>query len=238
MSNDRLDQIRKAERQSHIEIYSSAELFKEGSWLQKPVKTVLDIIPYLPKKKDLRVLDLGCGIGRNCIPIAKAFSNLNCKIDCIDILDLAIEKLYQNAEYHSVSPQINGIVYSIEDYPIYPDSYDLIIAVSALEHINSKESFINKLNEIESGLTENGIVCLIINSNVEETNKETKELLPAQFEVNLPSDELIYLLKNSFNGYKVLKETKVKQQYDIPRNGAIVSLSTDVITFVGQNITE
>lgn len=238
MSNDRVTEIREAEKQSHIEIYSSTELFTEGSWLQKPVKTVLDIIPLISEKKDLRVLDLGCGIGRNCIPIAKAFSDLNCRIDCIDILDLAIEKLYQNAEYHSVSSNINGVVSSIEDYPILPNSYDLIIAVSALEHTNSKESFINKLNEIERGLTENGIVCLIINSNVEEKSKETQESLPPQFEVNLQSDELVDLLENSFKKHKILKETKVKQQYDIPRNGTVVALSTDVVTFVAQKFND
>lgn len=238
MSNDRLTEIREAEKQSHIEIYSSTELFTEGSWLQKPVKTVLDIIPLISEKKDLRVLDLGCGIGRNCIPIAKAFSDLNCRIDCIDILDLAIEKLYQNAEYHSVSSNINGVVSSIEDYPILPNSYDLIIAVSALEHTNSKESFINKLNEIARGLTENGIACLIINSNVEEKSKETQESLPPQFEVNLQSDELVDLLENSFKKHKILKETKVKQQYDIPRNGTVVALSTDVVTFVAQKFND
>lgn len=238
MSNDRLTEIREAEKQSHIEIYSSTELFTEGSWLQKPVKTVLDIIPLISEKKNLRVLDLGCGIGRNCIPIAKAFSDLNCRIDCIDILDLAIEKLYQNAEYHSVSSSINGVVSSIEDYPILPNSYDLIIAVSALEHTNSKESFINKLNEIERGLTEKGIVCLIINSNVEEKSKETQESLPSQFEVNLQSDELVDLLENSFKKHKILKETKVKQQYDIPRNGTVVALSTDVVTFVAQKFND
>lgn len=238
MSNDRLTEIREAEKQSHIEIYSSTELFTEGSWLQKPVKTVLDIIPLISEKKDLRVLDLGCGIGRNCIPIAKAFSDLNCRIDCIDILDLAIEKLYQNAEYHSVSSNINGVVSSIEDYPILPNSYDLIIAVSALEHTNSKESFINKLNEIERGLTENGIISLIINSNVEEKSKETQESLSPQFEVNLQSDELVDLLENSFKKHKILKETKVKQQYDIPRNGTVVALSTDVVTFVAQKFND
>ena len=116
MSNDRLTEIREAEKQSHIEIYSSTELFTEGSWLQKPVKTVLDIIPLISEKKDLRVLDLGCGIGRNCIPIAKAFSDLNCRIDCIDILDLAIEKLYQNAEYHlRYPPLFDGISVSRQD---------------------------------------------------------------------------------------------------------------------------
>ena len=42
---NRLKQIRESEKQSHIEMYSNSELYKEGSWLRKPIKTVLDIIP-------------------------------------------------------------------------------------------------------------------------------------------------------------------------------------------------
>lgn len=37
----RLESIRESERKSHIEMYSNEELYKEGSWLSKPIKTVL-----------------------------------------------------------------------------------------------------------------------------------------------------------------------------------------------------
>ena len=231
MTGKRLSEIRAAEKQSHEEIYSSTELFKEGSWLQKPVKTVLDIFPLLSDKETIKVLDLGCGIGRNCIPIAETFRN-TCTIDCVDILDLAIEKLYQNAELHKVKNNINGIVSTIEDFDIKPCSYDLIIAVSALEHVCSESAFTAKLTEIKNGLKSDGIVCLIINSNVTETNKVDGELLQPQFEVNLTSDKLTNILNDIFNNFIKLKETKIKQQYDIPRTDKTVSLSTDVITLV------
>ena len=45
MNNDRLTEIREAEKASHLEIYSTAELYEKGSWLQKPIKTVLDLLP-------------------------------------------------------------------------------------------------------------------------------------------------------------------------------------------------
>ena len=233
MTEKRLAEIRAAEKQSHVEIYSSAELFKEGSWLQKPVKTILDILPLFTEKSDINVLDLGCGIGRNCIPIAETFG-LNCKIDCVDILDLAIEKLYQNAELHKVKDNINGIISPIEDFDIKPCTYDLIIAVSALEHVCSESAFIAKLTEIKNGLKPGGIVCLIINSNVTETNKNNGEFSQPQFEVNFTSDKLIGILSNTFSKFIKLKETKIKQQYDIPRTGKMVSLSTDVITLVAK----
>ena len=43
MMNDKIiKSIREAEKKSHLEIYSTAKLFESGSWLQKPVKTVVD----------------------------------------------------------------------------------------------------------------------------------------------------------------------------------------------------
>lgn len=45
MKYHRLDEIREFEKKSHIETYAKNELYENGSWLQKPIKTVLDLIP-------------------------------------------------------------------------------------------------------------------------------------------------------------------------------------------------
>lgn len=94
----RIEQIRESEKKSHIEMYSNDELYKSGSWLNKPIKTIKEITPLFKDYKKLNVLDLGC-----------------------------------------------GVVKSIEEYDVQKDKYDFIIAVSALEHVESKTSFINKL---------------------------------------------------------------------------------------------
>ncbi len=68
--SDRLTRIRESERLSHIETYSRENLYDKNSWLQKPIKTVRELIPLFSNYKELRVLDLGCGIGCNSICIA------------------------------------------------------------------------------------------------------------------------------------------------------------------------
>lgn len=231
MNSETLKAIRNAEKQSHIEVYSTAKLFESGSWLQKPVKTVTDLFGHFNDYEKINVLDLGCGVGRNCIPIAKEFKN-KCTVDCVDILDFAIEELNKNSVEYGVESEINGIVSSIDDFSIKSDYYDLIIAVSALEHIDSVESFKNKLNEIGNGTRKNGIVCLIINSEVTEINKENGEELIPQFEVNLKTAELIDLLKETFDGWEIIKSTVRNQRYDIPRQNCVADLSTDVVTVV------
>lgn len=215
-------------------MYSNDTLYKADGWLKRPIKTVLDIIPCFKDYPQLRVLDLGCGVGRNCIGIAQHFQYISCVIDCVDILDLAIDKLNIYAAEYGVSQNINGIVKAIDDYPISPDYYDWILAVSALEHVDSKESFLKKLYEIKNGTRKNGIVCLVINSNVREFAKLNGSPLPAQFEVNLPTDELQEVLKHVFYGWNILKSTTQRQKYDIPRENMVSELITDVVTFVAK----
>lgn len=229
---ERVDLIRSAEAKSHMEAYTSHSLFSPGSWLAKPVKTVTELLPLLEGYTVFRGLDLGSGVGRNSIPVAQCFKNIPCRIDCVDILDLAIEKLMENASQYGVADCIQGIVSAIDDYEIAADSYDLIMAVSALEHIESEAAFERKLWEIRDGLRAGGIACLIINSSVVEHNSVTGDEQMPQFEVNLQTDVLQRLLAQTFAGWQIIKRTVVHQKYDIPRENGISNLETDVVTYV------
>ena len=230
--SDRINHIRQAEAASHTQAYSNHSLFSPGSWLAKPVKTVMDLLPPFEGYTAFRVLDLGSGVGRNCIPVAQHFSGIPCRVDCVDILELAVAKLNDNAQQYGVADHIQGIVSAIDDYEITADSYDLIMVISALEHIASQSAFEKKLAEIRDGLRHGGIACLIVNSAVIEHDKATgQELLP-QFEVNLPTSQMKDLLEKTFAGWQVIKHTIVHQKYDIPREKRIADLETDVITYV------
>ena len=178
------------------------------------------------------MLDLGCGVGRNSIPIAQAFQNAKCIIDCVDILDMAIDKLNYYSDEYGVSDCINGIVTSIDDFEIEKNGYDIILSVSSLEHINSEDAFINKLYEIRNGIKENGVVCLIVNSEISETDKQSGKPLEPQFEVNLKTDKLVSLFQDVFIDWQFLKTTVVNQRYDIPRNDCVADLTTNVVTCV------
>lgn len=227
-----LEQIREKERLSHIDAYTQHTLYQAGSWLKKPVQTVMDLLENFDSYPSLRILDLGCGVGRNCIAIAQHFSNIHCEIDCVDILDLAIEKLKHNAEKYNVLSSIHGCVMPLERYSIPTNAYDLILAVSALEHVDSEGSFVRVLAEIKSGIRENGVFCLIINTDVQEFDKFTGQPLSAQFEVNLTERKLRCLLQDIFSGWSVLKYTVQQQNYDIPRDDIVACLYSYVVTFV------
>ena len=230
--SDRLNHIRHAEAASHTQAYTSHALFSPGSWLAKPVKTVMELLPLFEGYTQFAALDLGSGVGRNCIPVAQHFSGIPCRVDCVDILELAIAKLNENALQYGVEHCIRGIVSSIDDYEIDADSYNFIMAISALEHIASQSAFKKKLAEIREGLRPGGIACLIVNSGVVERDKATGQELPPQFEVNLPTSQMQDLLENTFAGWQVIKHTIVHQKYDIPRENGTADLETDVVTYV------
>ena len=223
--HNRINCIRKSEADSHHRVYSEHELFDEGSWLARPVKTVMELLPYFAAYPSIRVLDLGCGVGRNSIPIAKAFSHIPCIVDCVDILPYAIEKLRANAEKYGVGDVIQGFACSIEDFAVEPDTYDLVIAVSALEHICSYDAFQRKLRD-------GGIICLIISTDITETDSATGNKLDPMFELNFSAQDLLQLLKTQFFDFSFEMTTVVQQHYTIPRENMQTELTSQVCTYV------
>lgn len=213
-------------------MYAVNGLYEAGSWLHKPVKTVLELLRHFEDCRAFRALDLGCGVGRNGIAAARAFPDCRCQVDCVDILEFAIEKLRENAAHYGVENRICGIVSDIGTYKIEPERYDFIMAISALEHTATEAVFAHKLEEIRDGLKEKGIACLVVNSNVSERDLETGQQLDPQFEVNIPTNDLLILLDRTFEGWEIVKRTVRHQAYEIPRERGVAMLETDVVTYV------
>ncbi len=74
-----------------------------------------------------------------------------------------------------------------------------------------------------------------LNSDITEVDAETGASLEPNFEVNLKSDQIMTYLDGIFEGWSVIKETVVAQEYEIPRDNMTSQLTTKVISFVAQN---
>ncbi|EJR63815.1 hypothetical protein IK3_02902 [Bacillus toyonensis] len=96
---NRIDYIRQEEKKYHDLCYEQYKLFETGSWLYKPVKTVMDMMDYFERQNNLQVLDLGSGVGRNSIPIAQKIKNCSSTVTCVDLLHSALTKLQVYAKY-------------------------------------------------------------------------------------------------------------------------------------------
>ncbi|MBW8348505.1 class I SAM-dependent methyltransferase [Bacillus sp. IITD106] len=232
----RIDYIRKEEKEYHDYCYDNYKLFEEGSWLYKPVQTVMEIIPLLEGKNNPTILDLGSGVGRNSIPIAKLLRDKECKIVCVDLLESALQKLKQYSEEHDVQEIMENVQADIGNYTISPNYFDLIIAVSSLEHVESESVFENVINRMADGTKNKGINCIIVNSEVQEIDLETNEHLFPMMEINIPTEKMISKLNEVYKGWEILKVLVKPLEYTIKRQKRPVLLKTNAITFVVRKV--
>ncbi|WP_343802483.1 class I SAM-dependent methyltransferase [Bacillus carboniphilus] len=230
----RVQHIRHEEKLYHDHCYENYKLFEQGSWLHRPVQTVMDMLSLFENQKDLKVLDLGSGVGRNSIPVAQKIKNLNGQVVCVDFLESATSKLEQYALENHVENELKIVKEDIGEFDILPGTFDYIVAVSSLEHVASEEVFERVLARMVEGTKDKGINCLIVNSEVAETEIKTGKRLEAMMEVNLSTENLLRKLKAYYKGWHVLKELVKPLEYRIIRDDRQVSLKTNAITFVVQ----
>lgn len=231
---DRIAKIRLEEKKYHDECYDTYNLFEPGSWLHKPVSTVINLVDQYKNREYIRILDLGAGIGRNSIPIAGLIKSRNGKVVCVDMLESAIAMLKTYSQQFGVEPYIAPILSDIEHFAIEPNEYDIIVAVSSLEHVSSAWILEQKLSEMNAGTTAGGANCIIIASNIREVVLENEHELDPMFEVNLSTEEMIGLLNRQFAEWEVEQLTVKPLAFEINRNGHPVKLTSDCITFVAR----
>jgi 2-polyprenyl-3-methyl-5-hydroxy-6-metoxy-1,4-benzoquinol methylase len=231
---NRLEFIRAEEKKYHDYCYDNYNLFEPGSWLHKPVRTVMELMNQFANRDSMRVLDLGCGIGRNSIPVAQSLLNRNGAVVCVDLLKSAIDKLQENSEKYGVHHLIKPVLSDIEQFNIGEAEYDLIIAVSTLEHISSEQKLVEKLQEMAHGTKENGMNCIIISTNIREVDLKTNAYIDPLFEVNLSTVQMLELLDSQYKGWEIQRRLVKPLEYDIVRNEQPVILSSDCITYVAK----
>lgn len=76
-----------------------------------------------------RVLELGCGPGRNAIYMAKK----GCEVDALDISENAIDWARERANEEGVN--INFYCINLFDFPLQPHSYDFVYDCGLLHHL-------------------------------------------------------------------------------------------------------
>lgn len=234
----RIEIIRDKEKQYHDYCYDNYKLFAKGSWLYKPVKTVTDLLYLFNEKENVKVLDLGCGVGRNSIPIAEVIKRKNGKVVCVDLIDSALVKLRQYSKEYKVEGVILTEKADIGNYEIKRNHYDLIVAISSLEHVQSEIALDKTVRRMADGTQRNGINCIIVNSEVVEIDVETNEKLEALIEVNLSTEDMINKLSSLYIGWEVLKLDVKPLEYSIIRNEKPVLLKTNAITYVVRKYNE
>lgn len=233
---NRIERIRSMERKYHDSCYEHNALFQEGSWLHKPVKTVLDLFSLFDRKGEVQVLDLGCGVGRNSIPIAEKLKHRSGKVVCVDLLESAITMLGKYANQYGVEEWIDSKQIDMGHFPIDFERYDYIFSVSSIEHVESEATFDEVVANMIHGTKVGGVNCIIVSTNVTETLLDSGISIEPMYELNFETQYLMDKLQEAYRGWGLLKQTVKPYDVEIEREGKRVLLRGDVVTCAVQKV--
>ncbi|MFZ5904498.1 MAG: class I SAM-dependent methyltransferase [Chloroflexota bacterium] len=112
-----------------------------------------ELAEFLSRQKQTggKALDLGCGEGRDSILLAR----YGYEVTAVDISPSAIRKLNRYATLNNLD--IKGTVADVTDFHITPQSFDLINAVTILDHIEF-DRIKHVAKSISNGLASKGIL--------------------------------------------------------------------------------
>lgn len=150
--------------------YSTEDFY----WGLQPDKLVVDSIQYLPPAA--KVLDLGCGEGRNSFFLAKN----NFKVTAVDISEPGIKKVKKFARQEKISiktysDDINSFLTSGE---VKQSLYDAIFCLNSLQFV-SQVNIINLIKKIKLITKPQGFN--IISSFIAESSKQREAVLQKGF---------------------------------------------------------
>jgi ubiquinone/menaquinone biosynthesis C-methylase UbiE len=131
------------------EYYSALRQLPER--LMKPVPFIAEALPVFRKMEARRILDLGCGVGRNSIYLAKQGFD----VVGIDVSRSALRKAKSRFETEGIE-NVSIVCASMTHLPFIDHTYDVVISVSVIHHA-VKETIGKTMGEIHRVLKDNGL---------------------------------------------------------------------------------
>jgi len=207
----------------HKLYYSRHQLFEENSWLAKPDAGLMKLVEEeligknnsdkkdldkkdLDKKNSsrqtgpLQLLDLGCGVGRNAVPVAMvlAQADVEAKLLGVDVLADSIEILRKNCATYCVDHIVEGLVADNDQFEITAGHFDLIAAISVVEHCAGKARVLKLLKSIGEGLKPGGLARIEMTTDRNVIDLTTKQAVPTHVETPLSERQVKEMLAEAF----------------------------------------
>ncbi|ASS65506.2 MULTISPECIES: class I SAM-dependent methyltransferase [unclassified Paenibacillus] len=210
MSKTDFEEARESEKAYHAHLYETEEILEPGSWLSEPIPAVMEYLELvIAGNPNPAVLDLGCGSGRNAIPIAKRLQEAgDGRLTGSDLLEEAASKLAENARKYGVEKQVEAVRCDAEKADYEPDAYDYVVACGCLEHVSSEDALKAVIGRLQQATRTGGIHCLAMNTGISERAAATGEELDAKIELNLPEEEADRLLRDAYADWNLLRDER------------------------------
>lgn len=171
-------------------------------------------------KKDMKILDVGCGTGDWCIDYARA----GCDVTGIDFVDNLINISRENAKKANLNIEFEN--QSLETYTKNNGYYDLVTSVTVLQHITDDASFKKSISNIFNLLRAGGTAAII-------------EYMPDKLKNSRKGNSYMkYRTKAEWvsyferSGFKLIKEKSVRivgfKLYNLFKHDLILRLSLSI----------
>ena len=138
-------------------------------------------------EKDSKILDIGCGGGRNIQRFAKQISE-NGRVVGIDYSEVSVEKsieLNRNAIERGI---VNVLEASVSDMPFYDETFDI---VTGFETIYFWPDFLNDLKEVNRVLKRDGLVFFCNEAVYREGEMEKYDDLVELLDMKIYSEDVL-----------------------------------------------
>lgn len=177
--------------------------FQWHNFRQKPTEEVIWFLNKYYKNKG-KLLDIGCGNGRNLIPFAK----LNFECHGIDFSENMLKNAKTLADKNKV--KISLELANITKIPYPNNSFDYCLHIASLHHLNLKEEQLKSLQETYRVLKQNGLVLLTVWNKLQLKFLFKPKDTYVSWKINNKRYKRYYHLFTYFELKRLIKKTKFK----------------------------
>ncbi|WP_298523558.1 class I SAM-dependent methyltransferase [uncultured Methanobrevibacter sp.] len=151
-------------------------------------------------KEDSKILDIGCGGGKNIERFAEQISE-NGRVVGIDYSEVSVEKSTELNKMFIEKGIVNVLQGSVSDMPFYDETFDI---VTGFETIYFWPDFINDLKEVNRVLKKDGLVFFCNEAVYREGEMEKYDDLVELLDMKIYSEEVLKesLEKTGFTDFK------------------------------------
>ena len=191
------------------------KLFKDASVVKfiwkNPSPYVVGLVSILKKRRAHKILDLGCGVGRHMVFLAKrGFSMTG-----VDISPVGL-KLTENALEKNKIANYALIRHGMNELP-FPDGYfDAVVSINVIHHAKLKD-VVKTVKEIRRVLRKKGLVLATVASTENSKFNSGKRVEPNTFVVGRGRDAGVlhhFFDKNGakklFANFKIIRVERTK----------------------------
>ena len=151
--------------------------------------------------EDSKILDIGCGGGRNIERFAGQISE-NGRVVGIDYSEVSVEKSTKLNQDAIDAGKVNVLQGSVSEMPFYDETFDI---VTGFETIYFWPDFINDLKEVNRVLKKDGLVFFCNEAVYREGQMEKYDDLVELLDMKIYSEDVLKesLEKTGFKDFKV-----------------------------------